>query len=90
MADCDMFGRARLPLNDACRLMNCMWGLQVTYPISEAGETTSLGQEARNFLDHRKTTAFKEAKSYGFWDWAAMLLPCITWLRKYKIGRAHV
>mmetsp|Transcript_17379 Transcript_17379/g.52010 ORF Transcript_17379/g.52010 Transcript_17379/m.52010 type:complete len:696 (+) Transcript_17379:162-2249(+) len=60
---------------------------KVTYPISEAGETTSLGQEARNFLDHRKTTAFKEAKSYGFWDWAAMLLPCITWLRKYNFKR---
>ena len=57
---------------------------QVTYPISEASETTGLGAEAREFLGHRKQSVFNQARGYGFWDWATVFLPCIAWLRKYN------
>ena len=59
----------------------------MTYPISESLEDTSLGHEARKFLGHRKTTWSNSAKSHSAWDWAAIFLPCIAWLRTYNFKR---
>lgn len=61
--------------------------VQVAYPISDGSETTALGGEAREFLNHRTHTLKQEYSTYGFLDWAAVFLPCIAWLRKYNVRR---
>ncbi len=61
--------------------------VQVAYPISDGSETTALGGEAREFLNHRTHTLKQQYSTYGFLDWAAVFLPCIAWLRKYNVRR---
>lgn len=60
---------------------------QVSYPISEGTETSKLGPEAREFLTHRTATLKQQYRAYGWLDWAAVVLPCIAWLRKYNFRR---
>jgi sulfate transporter 4 len=60
---------------------------KVAYPISDGAETTHLGGEARQFLDHRARTMKNQYKSYSFLDWAAVFLPCVAWLRTYNLRR---
>lgn len=42
---------------------------------------------AREYLDNRKASWAEEARSYSWLDWAAVFLPCITWLRTYNVRR---
>ena len=60
---------------------------QVQYPISEGAESARLSDEARSYFGHRTDHMKKQYRSYGFLDWAAVLLPCIAWLRTYNIRR---